>query len=263
MKWCLKLLSFCFIIVAFLINSSTPYMAYDTLCALLEAPSEVELGKRFTISLQAKCNSAIGAVMFTVEHSENVEYSECRVNDGGFGYIEKTYSDNRLSIIYVNTSGIVAIQPTSLVEITFKADNTPATAYFNVYTSNCASSDEKPLVSDNKKEYSINIVETAVNKQPATEREHKNDSISNVDCNENSSSESLAVNKSIPDTKADLPDVPVAEEITVVSSIDVAESGDIKLFVAGSIFAIAVVAVIGISYNTGKKTAGIHIDKNK
>lgn len=263
MKGCLKLLSLCFLTVSFLINSSTPYMASDTLCAFLESPCEVEKNKSFTVSLQAECSTAIGAVMFTIEHSDNVEYSECRVNDSDFGYIEKVYSNNRLSIIYVNTAGIVADQPVKLVDITFKAYNAPATAYFKLYTSNCASSDEKPLISDSEKEYSINIVEMVADTQSASEAELKNNPIISVDCNENSSSEASAVNKSIPDNKSDLPSTPVVDEITVVSSIDIAESGDIKLFVAGTVFAVAVLAVIGISYSTGKKKANVNIDKNK
>ncbi len=263
MKRCLKLLSFGFIMVAFLINSSTSYMAYDTLSASVEAPLEVEQGKGFTVGLQAKCNSTVSVVMFTVVHSDNIEYKECKVNDNDSGYIEEMYSDNGLSVIYVNTAGIVANKPTNLVDITFKADTAPSTAYIQIYTSNGVSSDEKPLVSENGKEYSINIVEKVTAKQSASERKLENSSDLEADSNENSSAESSAINKKIPDTKTDLHDIPVAEEIRVVSSIDVSEAGNVKFFIAGTIFAVAVIAVIGISYKTGKKNAGKHIRKNK
>lgn len=262
MKRCLKLLSFGFIMVAFMINSSTPCIAYDTLYASVEAPSEVEQNKSFTVSLQATCSSTIGIAMFTVVHSDNIEYKDCKVNDSDSGYIEEVYSDNRLSVIYINTSGIVANQPTSLIDITFRTDNTPSTAYIQLYTSNCASVDEKTLVSDNSKEYSISIVEKVKNKQSASERNLENSSASSVESNENSSSDSSAINKRIPNTKTDLHNIPVAEDITVVSSIDVAESGNVKFFLAGTIFTTAVISVIGISYKAGKQNTDKQIDKN-
>lgn len=263
MKGCLKLLSFALIMVAFMINSSIPYTAYDTLCASVEAPSEIEQNKSFTVSLQAMCSSTVGVAMFTVVHSDNIEYKNCRVNDGDSGYIEEVYCDNRLSVIYINTSGIVATKPTSLVDITFKADNAPSTAYIQLYTSNGASADEKPLASDNGKEYCINIVEKVTNKQSASQIMLENSSASEAECTENPSAKSSSINKKIPETKADLHNIPVAEEIMVASSIDVAESGNVKFFFAGTIFTIAVITVIGISYKTGKQNADKQIDKNK
>lgn len=231
-------------------------MCYDTLYGSVNVPSQVAKNKSFTVNLQVQCNSAIGVVMFTLVHSNEIEYKGCKVNDGSCGYIENSYNDNTLSIIYINTQGITVTEVTNLIDVTFEAKDTVTNTEVQIYTSYGTSADENTLVSDNGRGYTVGIVENVTNKQPADGIKLENSSASI------SKSYSSAVNKEIPDNDNETETIETLatdETTTVSNNINAARSSGVNLFFSGTIFAIAVVIVIFISYKTGKKNS----DKNK
>lgn len=250
----LKIFFIWFSVAAVLINSVITCMCYDTLYGSVNVPSQVAKNKSFTLNLQVQCNNAIGVVMFTLVHGNEIEYKDCKVNDRSCGYIENSYNDNTLSIIYINTQGIMVTETTNLIDITFEAKDIVTNTEVQIYTSYGTSADENTLVSDNGRVYTVGIVENVTNKQPADGIKLENRSAST------SNGHSSASNKEIPDNKTETIETLATDETTTVSNnINAARSSGVNLFFTGTIFAIAVVIVIFISYKTGKKNS----DKNK
>ena len=97
----LKIFSTWFIVIVILLNSEITCICYDTVCGYVNVPSQVGKGKNFTVNLQVQCNGNVGVIMFTLVHGSGIEYKSCKVNDGSCGYIESSYSDNTLSVIYI------------------------------------------------------------------------------------------------------------------------------------------------------------------
>lgn len=251
---CLKIFSVWIAVLVVLFNSVITCICYDIVYGSINAPSQVAMGEGFTVNLQAQCNSDIGAIMFTLVHGSEIEYKSCRVNDKSCGYIEDTYSDNTLSVIYINTKGIETKNTTDLIEVTFKAENTITSTEIQIYTSYGASVDENALVSDNGESYTIDIVEKVSNTQSANGTKIKDNSSS---ANKTSSA---VREKKIPTEKTEILETIATDKATTVNNtISVKGSSNMNLFISGVIFAVAVVAVIVVSYKIGKKT----VCKNK
>ena len=248
MKTVLKIALSWLVAIFIIIYSNICCVCYDTVSGLLDAPSQVVKGKSFTAGLQIECNSSVGVVMFTVTHSNEIEYKDCKVNDGSCGYIEKSYSNNTLSVIYINTQGITATNATNLVDVTFKADDSVTTADIQVYTSNGASSDEVMLTSDNGREYSIDIVENVTDNQSASGTSVKNSASSS-----SSNKDSSAVNKEIPNNAEQATLSTQADEATANNTITLAAKSENKLLLVGAVFVVAVAVVVAVSYKAGKR----------
>lgn len=237
-------------VIVVLLNSGITCICYDIVYCSVKAPSQVVKGESFTVNLQVQCNNDIGVIMFTLVHDSELKYKSCNVNDGSCGYIEYTYSDNTLSVIYINTKGIVATNITDLIDVAFEAEDAITSTEIQVYTSYGASTDENTLVSDNGKGYNIEIVEKVINRQSAdgTKLESSSALVSK--------SSSSVTEKKIPDVKKEnLETVATDEATTVNTTVSVAKSSNMNLFFAGIIFAISVMVVIAVSYKTGKKNA--------
>ncbi len=245
----IKILSAFILVVIFTLNSSIVCMGYDVINGYANVPSVVEKGKGFTVNLQAQCNTSVGVVMFTVIYDDGIKYKSCSVNDGSSGYIEKSYSDNKLTVMYVNTKGISVIDKTNLVDIKFEADDYANTVDIQIFTSNSASSDELVLESGLGKLYSIEITEKATDNKPAQSKDINSDKPEKA----TNSTQSVADNKPIPTQQS-------SETLSNNANIDkrvltVEKPNDIGLFFAGGVFAVAVVLLVFMGYKSGKKKA--------
>lgn len=251
----LRNFSLWFAVVVILLNTAITCMCYDIVHGSIKAPSQVVVGESFTVNLQAQCNSDVGVIMFTLVHDNHIKYKSCKVNDGSCGYIENTYNDNKLSVIYINTKGIDTKNITDLIEVTFKAEDTINTAEIQIYTSYGASADENALVSDDGEKYSIDIVEKVVNRQSADGTKIKSSSAL-VEKDSSTANE-----KKIPTEKIeDLETIATEKATEVNNKVSVAvPSSNMNLFFSGIIFAVAVVIIIMVSYKAGKK----NVCKNK
>lgn len=249
MKRILKICLTCFVTIYFVLFSSINCIGYSTIYGFANLPAQVIKGKSFTVSLQVQCNSDVSVVMFTLVHSDELEYKSCKVNDNSCGYIEESYSDNALSVVYINTQGITATDITNLIDVTFKAEDIVTTADVQIYTSYGASSDETALASDNGKEYNIDIVEKVTDNKSADSTRIEG----NLGSSSSSKSSSSAVNKEIPDYEAEATEITPSETATVNNIITISNQSDFKLFFAGAIFVVAVVIVVAISYKAGKR----------
>lgn len=244
----LRIFSVWLAVIAVLLSSVITCICYDVVCGSAKVPSQVATGESFIVNLQAQCNSDIGVIMFTLVHGSEIKYKSCRVNDGSCGYIENTYSDNTLSVIYINTKGISTKNTTELIEVTFQAEETVTSTDIQIYTSYGASADENALVSDNGEKYSIDIVEKVVNKQPANGTKLKSSSVLS------DKGSSSVKEKKIPTEKIKALETIATEKATTVNNtVSVSRPSDRNLFFSGIIFAVAVVISIAVSYKTGKK----------
>ena len=248
MKTVLKTALSWVVAIFIIIYSSIGCKCYDTVSGLLDVPSQVVKGKSFTASLQVECNSSVGVVMFTLTHSSEIEYKDCKVNDGSCGYIEKSYSNNTLSVIYINTQGITATNATNLVDVTFKADDSVTTADIQIYTSNGASSDEVMLTSDNGREYSIDIVENVTDNQSASGA-----SVQSSASSSSSGKNSSAMNKEIPNNAEQATLLAQKDEATTNNTITLATKSESKLLLVGAVFVVAVAVVVAVSYKAGRR----------
>lgn len=261
MKRILAISQLVVVLVVFLITFSTNCMCYDTIYGFIDMPSQVVKGESFTVNLQAQCNSDVGVVMFTLVHSDNVKYKDCKVNDNSCGYIEDFYTDNTLSVFYINTKGITATSKTNLVEVTFVADDTTAIANMQVCTSYGASSDEVELDGDSGGEYVIEITDKITDNQPAKDESNDDNHVLPVVNNGSSSSIDNPIEYGDKATEK----TSIYQTATKNSSNIIAVSGksDFRLFIAGGVFVLAVVAVIMVSYSLGSKKADKINNKNK
>ncbi len=248
MRRLIKILSAFLLMVVLTLNSSIACMGYDVLNGYANAPSMVEKGKGFTVNLQVQCNTNVSVVMFTVVHGDGIKYKSCSVNDGSCGYIEKAYNNNTLTVMYINTKGISAVEKSNLVDIKFEADNYTTSTDIQVFTSNAASSDELVLESSQGKLYSIEITEKVTNSKPSQSK-----AINSNKPEKATKGVKSAVDKAVPTQQT-------SEEATDITEIEkslvtVRKSDDIGLFIAGISFAVAVMLLVIIAYNAGKKKA--------
>lgn len=247
MRQLIRGLSAFIVTIVLTINSSITCMGYDVLNCYADVPSMVEKGKGFTVNLQVQCNSPVSVVMFTVVHGDGIVYKGCSVNDGSCGYIEKAYRDNTLTVMYINTKGISAVEKSSLAEIKFEAENYTANTDIQIYTSNAVSSDEFVLESSEGKLYGVEITEKVANSKPAQSK------TLNSNRQEKTAEAVTAVEKIIPTQQADENTTKPAEKEKSVVTVE--KSGDMGLFVAGVSFAVAVVILLLIGYKAGKHRA--------
>lgn len=251
MKRLIKILSAFMMIAVLVLNSSIACMGYDVLNCYANVPSMVEKGKGFTVNLQVQCNTSVSVVMFTVVHSDGIKYKGCSVNDGSNGYIEKSYSDNRLTVMYINTKGISVVEKRNLVDVKFEAEDYITSTDIQLCTSNVASSDELALECGEGKLYSVEIVEKAPNNKPSQSKAiNINNSPEKAD-----KSVKSAVERSIPTQISSEEATDVAN--TEKSVVTVRKSNDLGLFMAGVSFAVAIVLLVLIGYIAGKKKVKI------
>lgn len=241
-----KILSAFMVMTLLLLNSSIVCMGYNVINGYANVPSTVETGKEFTVNLQVQCNSSVSVVMFTVVHGDGIKYKSCSVNDGSCGYIEKSYSNNTLTVMYINTKGISAVEKSNLVDIKFKADNYTTNTDIQIFTSNAASSDEQILESGQGNLYGIEIAEKATTSKPAQSKAIKSKKPEKATKGTKS-----AVDKAVPAQQSK----EEATDATDKSMVTVGKSDDTGLFVAGVSFAVAVMLLVFIAYSAGKKKA--------
>lgn len=221
----------------------------------IDVPAQIEKNKNFTLSLNIQCDEPVSVVIFTLSFGNSLEYSSCKVNDNSNGYMVEFKENNTLKVTYINTTGINVSSTKTLIDITMKATEFDKT-WLEVHTTNSTSSNEQLLSDGECIHYDIEIVEKVTSDSSASGRTINSSSSSNKNSSaiNNSNDKNSTNNKAIPNGNNDN-----SSEITNSSTEPdydtVAVSGinnSVMLFIAGGSFALAVVAVIFISYKTGK-----------
>lgn len=220
----------------------------------IDVPAQVINNKNFSLNLQIQCDEPVSVVIFTLSFGNSLEYSSCKVNDNSNGYIVEFQENNTLKVTYINTTGIDVSSTKTLINVTMKATEIDKT-WIEVYTTNSTGSNEQLLSDGECIHYDIEIVEKVTSNSSARGRTiNSNSSSSKNSYTNNSNNKNNTNNKAIPNGNNDN-----SSEITSNSAEPdydtVAVSGvnnSAMLFIAGGGFALAVVAVIFISYKTGK-----------
>ncbi|MEE1057620.1 MAG: hypothetical protein UH239_10300 [Acutalibacteraceae bacterium] len=221
----------------------------------IDVPAQIEKNKNFTLSLNIQCDEPVSVVIFTLSFGNSLEYSSCKVNDNSNGYMVEFKENNTLKVTYINTTGINVSSTKTLIDITMKATEFDKT-WLEVHTTNSTGSNEQLLSNGECIHYDIEIVEKVTSDSSASGRTINSSSSSNKNSSaiNNSNDKNSTNNKAIPNGNNDN-----SSEITNSSTEPdydtVAVSGinnSVMLFIAGGSFALAVVAVIFISYKTGK-----------
>lgn len=251
MKTISKLLLFLAVIHSVILMTALTCNAQNSVNSSIDVPSQVTQNKNFTLGLQIQCNKSVGVTIFTLKFGDALEYSSCKVNDNSNGYIVHCQENNVLKVTYVNTSGIDVSSAKTLIDVKMKATKIDKT-WLEVYTTNSASIDEQALDDSECMRYDIEVVEKATSNSSAKGRATSKSSSSS----KNSSIANNSNNKNITRHDNNSSEIPTSY---AESNYDtVAVSGVNKsamLFIAGGGFALAIVAVIFISYKAGKNNS--------
>ncbi|MGO5080842.1 hypothetical protein ACTQ3L_02335 [Oscillospiraceae bacterium LCP25S3_E4] len=264
MRLLIKRLSVAAMCAVIFLFSAVDCSAAD-LSGSMSVPSMVTKGKNFTVGLQAQCPEKLGTVMFTVVFSDNIQYKSCKVNDSN-GYIKSYCTDNILRVVYINTLGINVSNINQLVNVTFKAADDLGSGTVQVYTSYSASVNEQDLQDSTGTEYSFDIVSKTSGSVPqarGTELKTKAPSSSSSAAAKNKNKSSSANKKSSSAKKDSSASYNEADsEAGGISQLNIAgQNNGLTLFLAGGVFALAVVAVVVCSYFAGKKNGNSKNEK--
>lgn len=261
MRKLLKLFVSFLVLASFIFINIVPSYAEDVLYGIISVPSQVTKNKNFTANLQVQCNSPVSVVMFTLVFGNEVEYKSCKVNDSDNGYIEKYQDGNTLKIMYINTDGVDTTNVRTLVDVTFKAGNNVSDTSFEVYTDYSTNSNEQSLTDTTGTIYDFQIVEKASSSvSSANGRTVSNSSSSQSNSSKSSNNEAIPEReKSTVDNTEDTPTDSTTGNNNVVNVLN--SDNNILIFIAGGSFALALGAVVFISYNAGKKRLKSKKDK--
>lgn len=246
-----------FLIIIQLVISLTvfPCYAQSTVNSSIDVPSQVSKNKNFTLSLQIQCKEPVSVVIFTLLFGGSLEYSSFKVNDSSNGYIVEFQENNTLKVTYINTTGIDVSSGKVIVDVTMKATEINKT-WLEVYTTNSTSNNEQILFDGECMHYDIEIVENVTSDSSANGRAINNNSSSNKNSSttDNSNNKNSTNNKAIPNgnnnNSSGITNGSSESDYDTIAVSGVNNSS--MLFLAGGGFALAVMAVIFISYKTGK-----------
>lgn len=221
----------------------------------IDVPAQIGKNKNFTLSLNIQCDEPVSIVIFTLSFGDSLEYAGCKVNDNSNGYIVEFSENNTLKVTYINTTGIDVSSTKALIDVTMKATEIDKT-WIEVYTTNSTSSNEQLLSDADCTHYDIDIVEKITSNSSArgitinsNSSSNKNSSTTNNSNNKNITNNKAILNKSN-DNSSGITNNSAEPNYDTVAVSGVNNSA--MLFIAGGVFALAVVTVIFISYKTGK-----------
>lgn len=237
----------CVILLSFLVTSlSVQSVSAENFDFSLAVNNKVQTTKSFNATINVSGSGDVAAVIFIVVFDPSViEFSSASLQDGLDGKIESACSDGTVTIVFLNSNGeTLNSESNGFINLRFKAQSTPCTAYLTIYSQQAVSSDENYLPTTSGIEYPIELQETisgSVSLADGAKVESKSSSAgSNIMANSSTQSTIIEFNNT-------------AQQSSDASFGADSSDGDCTLFIFGFVVAMCVAGIAVAFYALGKK----------
>ena len=266
----MKKLCYCFtvgiIIVSLFFWGKVSVLANNEDILEMAVNREIQKGKSVTAQIHLKNAVSVSVLVMEVDLGRGLSCTDCRLSDGMGGKIITVFQESKVSITWIMTNGFTTDSEQSLLDLKIKA-NSNDTGNSNMTIKLIDGTDKNfHLISPQRKDYAIEIVEKVAVSDNATQRTATTDNSNNKTRKSSEIPTSHQQKNSAVPTAAPIT-IPTAELTTVteiqlsttsgeiLSSTIQKNDDDLSVFLMGVLCCLGLVAVVMISYTMGKRQA--------